>query len=182
MEFFFFLGLISDYLYLKTVDLSKKDLVEVLKLWPFYCLIPFFVCWVYKIKTACPNKGSILPGNVMWLALLSVVVAGIWVFESFFQILTGRSSYLRQWRKFSFRKNLAAEIIHVFIPNWQHFWMADALVAQKMIPFNYLFFAGVYFFVFLFLFVLITLFFFDFRDIGRANHAIRVCSLKRLLS
>jgi hypothetical protein len=37
-----------------------------------------------------------------------------------------------------------ARVLYVVLPNWQHFWMADALTADGIVPWSYVAQAAVY--------------------------------------
>ena len=62
--------------------------------------------------------------------------------------------------------NLAVAVIHCAIPNWQLFWMADALAAGKVIPWEYVVFGSVYFLLFTLLFLTVGALMFAHREVG----------------
>jgi len=42
------------------------------------------------------------------------------------------------------RGNMAAAVVSTLMPDWQHFWLADALSGTGRIPFSYVGWAGLY--------------------------------------
>jgi hypothetical protein len=63
-------------------------------------------------------------------------------------------------------QNLIAAILYACIPNWQLFWMADALAAQKEVPWPYVGFGGAYIGLFVALFLLLAILMFHHREVG----------------
>ncbi len=62
--------------------------------------------------------------------------------------------------------NRLAWFAHSLIPNWQAFWMVDALAAKKGIPLEYVALAGLYVAVLILFFVLLAVLLFRNREIG----------------
>ena len=65
--------------------------------------------------------------------------------------------------------NWAVGILYALVPNWQLFWMADALAAEKSIPLGYVAWGGVYVLLFIAFFVLLGVAFFQNREVGRQS-------------
>lgn len=65
--------------------------------------------------------------------------------------------------------NWAIFVIYNVIPNWQLFWMADALAAKKSIPWSYVAWAGVYIVFFVALFFTMAALFFRNREVGQQD-------------
>jgi hypothetical protein len=64
-------------------------------------------------------------------------------------------------------QNWLAAVLYAAIPNWQLFWMADALAAHKIIPWSYVAFGGLYVSFFIMFFVVLAVSLFWNREIGR---------------
>ena len=62
--------------------------------------------------------------------------------------------------------SLAAWLAHNLIPNWQLFWMADALAARRPIPWSYVGFGAVYVAIFIGFFTLLAMLMFRNREVG----------------
>ncbi|MCK5801395.1 MAG: ABC transporter permease [Lentisphaeria bacterium] len=60
-----------------------------------------------------------------------------------------------------------ATVLYACIPNWQLFWMADALAAKKRVPFDYVVTGGVYVCTLIGLFVLLAVGLFANREVGQ---------------
>ncbi len=65
--------------------------------------------------------------------------------------------------------NVFAAIAYAIIPNWQLFWMADALAADKAIPWRYVGYGSIYLLIMAGLFSLLALALFQNREVGRQN-------------
>jgi len=62
--------------------------------------------------------------------------------------------------------NLLISALYACIPNWQLFWMADALAAHKAIPMTYVLWGGVYIMLFIALFLVLAVMMFWHREVG----------------
>ena len=62
--------------------------------------------------------------------------------------------------------NVIFPIIYAAIPNWQLFWLADALSSRKQIPLNYVFFAAAYAFLYLSMCCFLAISMFSRREIA----------------
>jgi hypothetical protein len=61
-----------------------------------------------------------------------------------------------------------ATVVYACVPNWQLFWMADALAAQKAVPTNYLLLGGIYVLLVIGFFGLLAVVLFWNREVGGA--------------
>ncbi|MBN2452089.1 MAG: ABC transporter permease subunit [Lentisphaeria bacterium] len=59
-----------------------------------------------------------------------------------------------------------ASVLYACVPNWQLFWMADALAAKRSIPLSYVGFGGIYALLFVTFFVLLAVALFWQREVG----------------
>lgn len=66
-------------------------------------------------------------------------------------------------------ENAAAFVLYNLIPNWQLFWLADALAAQKQIPWPYVAWAALYIAAFIGGFYLLALGLFHRREVGKQD-------------
>jgi len=64
-----------------------------------------------------------------------------------------------------------AATFYACIPNWQLFWMADALAAQKQIPLSYVCLGGLYIALLTALFIVLAVLMFWRREVGRQEIA-----------
>ena len=64
---------------------------------------------------------------------------------------------------------LVARALYACIPNWQLFWMADALAAQRPIPLAYVLFGGLYIALFVLLFIGLAALMFWGREVGKQD-------------
>jgi len=64
-------------------------------------------------------------------------------------------------------KSFAAAALYSIIPNWQLFWMADALAAHRTIPWRYVGWGLLYVLLFAGFFVLLAVILFRNREVGR---------------
>lgn len=63
--------------------------------------------------------------------------------------------------------NFAAGILYAILPNWQFFWLADALAANRPIPMSYMLWATVYVILYIFLCSLWALALFQNREMAK---------------
>jgi len=59
-----------------------------------------------------------------------------------------------------------ASVLHACLPNWQLFWMADALAAKRHIPAAYVAFGGLYAVLVVAFFMLLAVALFWQREVG----------------
>jgi hypothetical protein len=62
--------------------------------------------------------------------------------------------------------NRLASLAHACLPNWQLFWLADALAAKRPIPVAYVVYGGVYALLVVAFFVLLAVALFWQREVG----------------
>ena len=67
-------------------------------------------------------------------------------------------------------KSLAADALYAIIPNWQLFWMADALAAGKSVPVVYVLWAAAYVLLFGGLFTILAYGLFAHREVGEQDN------------
>lgn len=64
--------------------------------------------------------------------------------------------------------NLICKLFYAIIPNWQFFWMADALASNQTIPFSYIILAGVYIVLYMIFCSIWAMFIFMNKEINQA--------------
>ena len=60
-----------------------------------------------------------------------------------------------------------ASVLYAVVPNWQLFWMADALASQSAIPAAYVVFGGIYAVLMLAFLMLLAVALFGNREVGK---------------
>ena len=60
-----------------------------------------------------------------------------------------------------------ASALYAIIPNWQLFWMADALAAQSSIPASYVIYGAIYSILMLAFLMLLAVALFGNREVGK---------------
>jgi len=67
--------------------------------------------------------------------------------------------------------NIFAMILYPVVPNWQYFWMADALAAQKVIPTAYILWSFCYLLLIMAVFTICAVILFQDREVGNTSIA-----------
>ena len=62
---------------------------------------------------------------------------------------------------------IAGSILRTLLPNWQYFWMADALAARHVIPVSYLLWALLYVLFYIGFWTVLALAFFKERELAK---------------
>jgi ABC-type transport system involved in multi-copper enzyme maturation permease subunit len=65
--------------------------------------------------------------------------------------------------------NWLAAFFYAVIPNWQLFWMADALAADKPIPVSYVLWGALYILLFIGFFLVLAVWLFQDREVGKQD-------------
>ena len=65
--------------------------------------------------------------------------------------------------------SLASAVLYGAVPNWQLFWMADALAAGKRVPWSYVGLATIYISLFVAFFIVVAMFLFYNREVGKQS-------------
>ena len=66
-------------------------------------------------------------------------------------------------------QSFTAAVLYGAIPNWQLFWMADALAAGKRIPWSYVGLGTIYISLFVAFFIVVAMFLFYNREVGKQS-------------
>jgi hypothetical protein len=93
------------------------------------------------------------------LTVNMTICACVFVLGSMSDYLLGRQA----------AENLFAAVAYALVPNWQLFWMADALAADRAIPWGYIGFGAAYLVAVGTIFALLALALFQDREVGLQN-------------
>ncbi len=116
---------------------------------PALVLILYAVWAMGTLATALSTRFELIP-NLMLCSLIFVI--GLMS-----DYLLGRFA----------ESSFIIAVLYAIIPNWQLFWMADALAAEQQIPLQYVLYGGSYIFFFTALFMLLAVLMFWKREVGR---------------
>ncbi len=166
----FIVGLMSDYFYKQLLDLKLEQLEKLMHSW-FFVLIPFVLFgWVLSLKHYHMRKDSrVKPWEVhtaFGLVLLGLLGQGVHNFTQ--QVyLEEPAGWMKLAARFLFTiKNASAEVLYAMIPNWQKFWLVDAVAAGKPIPAIYIACSAGYIAIFISMFVILAVLLFANREVG----------------
>jgi hypothetical protein len=165
----FCLGLISDYLYAKTLALQLSDLQQAVHYWPLALLPVLLGIWLltakhyHRRRQALPRWEIHASYGALTLALLARSLFA-WQQQAHLETPRGILAGLAQVLFLS--KNLLAEMAHALIPNWQLLFLADAITNQATIPWSYLALGLAYVVTFITTFLVLATLLFANREVG----------------
>ncbi len=113
-------------LHLLKRDLSPENTIELRLIAPALVLILFAVWSMGAITIAFSTRMGIMPNMLACSALFLLGLVSDYYFAA---KASGSVMY---------------SILYAAVPNWQLFWLADALASRKAIPISYVLWAGVY--------------------------------------
>lgn len=167
---FFLLGLMSDYLVDTLTALKLNDMIHLMHNW-FVVLIPVvLLLWLLSALHFHQRRQTAVGWFEVHLGF--AVVTALLITRALMNVhykvmLQQPAAWMKVVGTWSFDlKNGVAATLHTLIPNWQRFWMADALAAKKMIPVSYLGYGALYIALFVLVFVLLSMLLFDEREVG----------------
>jgi hypothetical protein len=168
--FVFALGLASDYLYSVALNLKALDIAHALHDWmmPLFPLV--LLTWLIVGKRFGDRENTaIRPWQMHGTFAILTIAVGV-------RLVANRTLEISLTEPNALMHKLAAvghgllgafaEFAHAIIPNWQLFWMADALVAERTIPPSYLAYGTVYVCFFILIFTVLAFLGFQNREIG----------------
>ncbi len=167
----FVIGLMSDYFYYLLTRLRLEDLTRILQLWHLLLAPLALVFWLLATKHFSTRRNQRVR---FWEVHLSFFVTlGILVWRGSRSVL--ERSYLQDpgpvlgtlAQVVLNVKNQIAYLLHAMIPNWQLFWLADALAAKRDIPLAYMALGWSYILLLLVLFCLLAYALFANREVGK---------------
>jgi hypothetical protein len=168
--FVFGLGLASDYLYSVALNLKQLDIAHAMHDWMMPLLPIVLIAWLIVGKKFGDRENTRIKAWQMHgtFAVLSATIGLRLVLNRTLEIgLTEPSDLMHKLAAFGHGLvGVFAEFAHAIIPNWQLFWMADALVAERIIPTSYLAFGTVYVCFFILIFTVLAFLGFQNREIG----------------
>lgn len=168
----FMLGLLSDYIYSSLTAVDSNDMILLLQDWP-WALPPFLLlCWLLTTKHFHARRqrqsGHPLLIHLSFALPLALILARIVSDTLTLRELARPSTLMRAMGQTLLPVlHCAAELFHSIIPNWQLFWVADALAAKKIIPLPYVCLGAAYIFLFIILFAILAFLLFISREVGR---------------
>jgi len=133
---------------IRLVPVDGKMLSYAWGIVPALVLVSYAVCAMGVLATALSTRFDLVPN----MLICSVVF-----------VLGLMSDYLLGPHADG---NWLAAFFYAVIPNWQLFWMADALAAEKAIPIVYVLWGGVYILLFTGFFLLLAVALFHGREVG----------------
>lgn len=167
----FVVGLMSDYFYLQLTTLQLKELEQAMHTWHLWVLPAVGLIWLLSAKHFDGRRRrdvgywevhathGLLFGLLLWRGVLAIIQ------KAYLEEPT-RLMRLSAAGIFGV-KNAIAEVLHAMIPNWQLFWLADALASKRTIPAAYIGLGASYIAVFIFAFTLLALVLFTSREVGQ---------------
>jgi ABC-type transport system involved in multi-copper enzyme maturation permease subunit len=166
----FILGLSSQYSYDQVIDMKSTDTIMLMHYW-FYLLAPCLLAfWILALKHFDARENHQLRRGHFHTAFGTCMIA-LLVLIYTNEINDEALSNTALWMKIVGGmihevKDIVALTIHAFVPNWQLFWMADALAAKSTIPSSYVVFGAGYVAILIFFFFLGGLLMFTSREVG----------------
>ena len=166
----FVMGLMADWIRTGLVRKELSDIQKMMHSW-YYIFFPLILLsWTIAVKRFSHRKNTKVSiwevHGVFSILFLSVVAKAISDHMAYVH-LPPTSPWMDAVAKVLFNvKSFAAEVIYAAIPNWQQFWLADAIAGNKTIPNEYIGSALGYVGMFMVSFTLLAILMFSDRDIG----------------
>jgi hypothetical protein len=168
--FVFLLGLASDYLYSVALNLKTLDIAHALHDWMMPLFPIILLSWLIVGKRFGYRENTrIRPWQMHGTFAIFTAAIGV-------RLVANRSLEIGLTEPSVLMHKLAAvghglvgafaAFAHAITPNWQLFWMADALVAERDIPASYLAYGTVYVCFFILIFTVLAFLGFQNREIG----------------
>jgi len=131
---------------------AHEDEIPLMRLIPALLLIFYSVCTMGVITVTLATRLDMIPNMVLSSAIFFLGLLSGYLFDRDFG-----SPFI----------NLLAGICYSILPNWQFFWMADALAANQSVPLNYVLWATVYVVLYMALASLWAVTLFENREMAR---------------
>jgi len=133
-----------------TLERAFEGLAKVdWRLLPAGVLLLFALLVIAALALACSTRLDTIPTLAVCTAFFLVGLVSDYFFG-------GPASHGAWW----------AQVAYAVVPNWQQFWAADALGADKIIPWSYVGQAGAYLLAYLTATLAVALLLFDDRELG----------------
>lgn len=170
---FFVVGLISDHAFARIRELRLEDLAHMTHAWYLGLLPLALLMWVLAIQHFPARANSRLrlwQVHAGFLALCVVLLArGLHSLSPDVYLQSPSGPMYLVATLIYHAKNHVAEVLHAVLPNWQHFWLADALAAKMIIPAGYLLLGLAYIGSFIVIFGVLAYVLFLNREVGRQS-------------
>ncbi|OVE80618.1 hypothetical protein BVY04_05375 [bacterium M21] len=167
----FVVGLMSDWFHGNIINTKLADLERMMLSWYFIFVPLVLLLWVVTIKHFHQRRNLKL--RVWEIHLVFAMLVGGFISKAVADHIN--QVHLQEpapWMKAAARgiyemKNGVADAVYAAIPNWQQFWLADALAKGSIIPGTYLLMGALYVFLFMFMFTLLAVAMFADREVGK---------------
>jgi ABC-type transport system involved in multi-copper enzyme maturation permease subunit len=168
----FVVGLVSDYLFFKLTSLRYDELLRLSHGWLLLLHLPFILgWWLLAGKHYATRRNPRIPAWSLHATFAAIALAtlyrGLLPYTTNAYLQTPGTALQHLARIVFAIKNHLAEFLHAIIPNWQLFWMADALAAKTPIPPGYLLLGLGYIIAFIVVFCLLAYVLFINREVGK---------------
>jgi hypothetical protein len=166
----FIMGLMSDWIRVGLVTMQLSDIQKMMHSWYYLFFPTILLFWVISIKRFSHRKNTkvsvVEVHGVFGILFISIVAKAISDHIAHVQ-LSPTSAWMNAVAGALFKvKSVVSEVVYAAIPNWQQFWLADAIAGNKTIPNEYIGSALVYVGMFMASFALLAMLMFSDRDIG----------------
>jgi hypothetical protein len=166
----FMCGLISDYLHEKIVAMTAADSIRMMHSW-FYILIPIgFGLWLLSLKHFSMRRQTRVRKwhiNTIFGLSLVAIISRAFVNKVTHADARDPAAWMQIVGTGIYRiKETVADTIHAMLPNWQRFFMADALAAKESIPASYIACGAAYAVIFVTMLYLLALLLFAGKEVG----------------
>lgn len=171
----FLLGLVSDYVAYQLQEMTLHRFQSLLNN-SFVMLLPcVVVMWVLTTKQFQLRRHTVISAIHVHLtfAMLSMLIAVrsvvLWLTESHLKEIPAHVKVVGS--ALYPIKNYVSETVHAILPNWQLFWLADALTAKQAIPLTYVAYGFTYVLLFFTIFYSLAYLLFTQKEIGKQSLA-----------
>jgi ABC-type transport system involved in multi-copper enzyme maturation permease subunit len=170
---FFVVGLISDHAFKSIRELRLEELAHMTHAWYLGLLPCALLMWflaVQHYESRANLRLRLWQVHAGFLALTVVLLArGLRSLSPDIYLQTPSGPMYLLASVLFHAKNHVAEVLYAILPNWQHFWLADALAAKMPIPAGYLLLGLAYIASFIVIFGLLAYVLFVNREVGRQS-------------
>lgn len=171
----FFLGLVSDFLYGKAMSLAEADIAYTLYYWPLLLVPLVILCWFvigihFERRTRTDGRRWHLHTGV-FLVVAACIARVVVVHAANVTSRPPEFAMALLAKPVAAGRSAVVSFLHAVIPNWQQFWMADALTAEHPIPFSYVLHAAFYALLVISATIIIAHLAFQAREIGAGSRS-----------
>jgi hypothetical protein len=167
----FFFGLMSDYIYFRLLNMEHQEILKLILLWPYFLLALLLALWYMTLRHFFRRRQTEITlshvNSGYLIITMILLIRGL--ITTFMDLRNAVPDWLmmRSVEIIYSSKKIVAEVFHSLIPNWQLFWMADALTAGKEIPVSYVLYGFSYIALFAIVFSCLAYVLFTNREVGK---------------